>query len=761
MKAILFLLIFVITTTLIFSQRLIYPSLPSDEITGVHYLNDNEIIFVNDGGSIFKSFDGGLTWNLKKHFQGESLLSIKFVDSLNGFILPEKQPNTATIGLITTTDAGETWNLQPLSVTGIYDFLPLSNSISIKSTWDGKIQRLDNFYNNWSTVYELPKYTIIDPEFGEVEYSYGYISSIKKLSENELVALGVNKYAFSYNIIQDSLSFLLKSVDSGVTWDTLWIGLNSFAKFIDFATNRVGWLSNGKTIYKTIDGGQTWNEIDIGISYNSIIDLSAVDENILYVTLGVDLGKYQLIKSVDSGQNWEIRDINAKQSNKINFRDKNNGILYGSSLAITDNGGADWNIVHDPIMDKVISVDFVNKDTGIASGENGIYKTTDGGKSWKLKLSSGGSVKLLNNGTGWCVSYNIIHKTTDLGENWSEIKLSDKPQLYGGINYFDENLGIIYSVTEESKAGSRIYDRLFNYITKDGGISWEPIAADTNSRYGVFDKVKFTDSEHLFAISRTGLWLSKDTAKTWESIYDVDYFLGNISFDFYDSLFGVLTVSYYESYVTVDGGKNWKLFSKPVGNSPTDCKILGPDIWNEQRVLESGDNGKLLSYYFNSDGEITFSREVETFTKKNLNTIDVFVEDDFPYVWIGGGGFTFLFRQYEKIFTDVKTENNDIPSEFSLSQNYPNPFNPGTTISYSLPKSGFVQLIVYDMLGRKITDLVNKKQSAGNYEIVFDASELSSGIYFYRIAIVTESSGHSDGIKSVAFSTVKKLVLLK
>jgi len=85
---------------------------------------------------------------------------------------------------------------------------------------------------------------------------------------------------------------------------------------------------------------------------------------------------------------------------------------------------------------------------------------------------------------------------------------------------------------------------------------------------------------------------------------------------------------------------------------------------------------------------------------------------------------------------------------YSLSNNYPNPFNTSTTIKYSVPKIEFVTLKVYDVLGNEITTIVNKEYSAGNYEVEFDATSLSSGIYFYRI-------------QAGAFVETKKMVLIK
>lgn len=90
----------------------------------------------------------------------------------------------------------------------------------------------------------------------------------------------------------------------------------------------------------------------------------------------------------------------------------------------------------------------------------------------------------------------------------------------------------------------------------------------------------------------------------------------------------------------------------------------------------------------------------------------------------------------------------EIPKEFNLSQNYPNPFNPVTMIKFALPKASYVTLRVYDMLGREVAELVNGHKSAGQYIVDFDASSLTSGIYFYRL----ESNGFVD---------VKRMVVLK
>ncbi len=89
-----------------------------------------------------------------------------------------------------------------------------------------------------------------------------------------------------------------------------------------------------------------------------------------------------------------------------------------------------------------------------------------------------------------------------------------------------------------------------------------------------------------------------------------------------------------------------------------------------------------------------------------------------------------------------------VPKNYELSQNYPNPFNPTTTIRYSIPTSSSVTLKVFNMLGQEVMKLVDGQQKAGSYAVVFDASRLSSGVYFYQL-------------QTEAFSNVKKMMLLK
>ena len=109
------------------------------------------------------------------------------------------------------------------------------------------------------------------------------------------------------------------------------------------------------------------------------------------------------------------------------------------------------------------------------------------------------------------------------------------------------------------------------------------------------------------------------------------------------------------------------------------------------------------------------------------------------YMWIG---------DTNKVTTGIENGKKGQPNMFALYQNYPNPFNPSTTIEYSLAKAAKVDLSIYNVLGQKVATLVNSRQSAGIQQVVFDASKLSTGVYFYRI-------------QADDFVQVKKMLLMK
>ena len=115
----------------------------------------------------------------------------------------------------------------------------------------------------------------------------------------------------------------------------------------------------------------------------------------------------------------------------------------------------------------------------------------------------------------------------------------------------------------------------------------------------------------------------------------------------------------------------------------------------------------------------------------------------FAGTW-GGGVWR---RPLSEMITSVQHKS-EIPFHFRLEQNYPNPFNPSTIIKFAITSNQFVQLKIYDVLGREVASLVNEEKPSGSYEINFNAAQLSSGIYFYKM-------------QAGSFVQIKKMILLK
>jgi len=108
----------------------------------------------------------------------------------------------------------------------------------------------------------------------------------------------------------------------------------------------------------------------------------------------------------------------------------------------------------------------------------------------------------------------------------------------------------------------------------------------------------------------------------------------------------------------------------------------------------------------------------------------------------------FATIKYSQTPTGIDQTDYSLPEKYSLHQNYPNPFNPSTVIKYAVGSKQFVSLKIYDVLGNELATLVNEEKPAGNYEVNFNASKLSSGVYFYRI-------------QAGSFVETKKMILLK
>ena len=215
--------------------------------------------------------------------------------------------------------------------------------------------------------------------------------------------------------------------------------------------------------------------------------------------------------------------------------------------------------------------------------------------------------------------------------------------------------------------------------------------------------------------------------------------------------------------INPDGTEKWK-FSQILG-AYSNINLTAA-VGDNNVVYIGGTNTSYQSTFYainTSDGSVKWESNLDysptsPITIGNDGSI-IFGADDYLYVYnsectgLADSPWPKYRNGYRNtgfttVATSVKQIGSEIPQEFVLAQNYPNPFNPSTTISFAIPTQANVKLSVYNSIGEEVAKLLNENISAGNHQISFDASNLSSGLYFYRI-----SAG--------SFVDVKKMMLLK
>ena len=279
----------------------------------------------------------------------------------------------------------------------------------------------------------------------------------------------------------------------------------------------------------------------------------------------------------------------------------------------------------------------------------------------------------------------------------------------------------------------------------DNGNSWFQLPTFTTE--DLYEIVCASNTIEVFGTNVTA-FKSTDGGITWNqmNLYgEKNSNLQNGGPDVYTSFFlnadtGYVFGEFGTIFYTSDGGDQWTPGIVPNFERINTAYFISPDSG-----MVAGDHGKVR---FTVNGGATWVEDtsVTNLTSQNINHISII--DNSVAVIVGDSGTIIFTAQDSSALTSVNN-NSVIVTEYKLNQNYPNPFNPSTHIQYSIPQYGLVTIIVYDMLGDKVATLVDGYNPSGSYEVEFDASELTSGIYFYRINIGNE------------FKETKKMILLK
>jgi hypothetical protein len=368
-----------------------------------------------------------------------------------------------------------------------------------------------------------------------------------------------------------------------------------------------------------------------------------------------------------------------------------------------------------------------------SSGYPGYIRTTDGGNTWvcdSIPGAEGGfqsSMAAIDADTAYVAVFawhtsasRGIYKTTDGGTTWTKQNAYSSSQIGPSyIYFFDARNGVV--VGEPS---------LETYTTTNGGRDWNPVSmpaalggdgtwAAGPCIVGYGNRVWFTTDVRVFR--------STDRGYTWSaSAPEFGYFGWHPYLAFQDSNSGIHAATnadetHHVYRKTTDGGTTWSALSNPVLDDLAPRCVLHIPGTKETYVV-AGRRGFACTY----DGGNNW-RLIDTTAIFNIG----FLSDSVG--WADSYYSNAVFKYVgSRLITSAKDEI-VAPNSFQLTQNYPNPFNPSTAIKYELPNSSNVKLSVFDVLGREVTLLVNERKEAGVHEVKFDATNLSSGVYFYRL----------------------------
>ena len=186
-------------------------------------------------------------------------------------------------------------------------------------------------------------------------------------------------------------------------------------------------------------------------------------------------------------------------------------------------------------------------------------------------------------------------------------------------------------------------------------------------------------------------------------------------------------------------GNSWNV---PLANYNLQCKYAGTAKLESKSDSVQTSNDKLGNCYkFSHLVPCVDAGRINEWFAAGIGRVAFYDESE--------AGIREFTLAYTNVVTGVESNNNSrLVSNYKLAQNYPNPFNPTTTISYSIPKESFVTIKVFDPLGRLVETLVNETKQAGNYNVVFNADKLASGIYYYQLKVRN-------------YTETKKMILLK
>lgn len=682
-----------------------YPTV--NDVYDFHTFSTNNIIAVTYGISIGESmlsFDGGTTWSVQSAFPERPYRRLIFVNTQTGYAIgggPTDKP-------VKSTNGGLNWTSMSASIdTTKYGLDFINVSTGWMMGFGGFIQKTTDGGTTWFSQ-SNPSVTTKT------------IWCTDAIDANNVFASA-------------SDNTILRSTNGGAVFTllpTVFTPSTDDFRFIKFINSTTGFITGERQrMARTTNGGVSWDSV-YGNNTGSIV-IYQLDFN-PGNSIGLAVGTSgRILRTTNNGTSWDVITTSFTDDFfSVKFSDNNTVYIGGKNgriLKSTD-AGLTWNDMSRRIYSGTLNgVSFGNNNVGFVSGTTGfIGKTTNQGLTYTT-LNSGVTVELdnikaIDANTAYVVGdAGTILKTSNGGTNWVALTSGTTQDLLG-IDFLDAQTGFV------GGAASSVLK------TSNGGANWTPMAAPEADFLTWNMDFLNLNTGYICGSLNGKVYKTTNSGQTWTQQLNDGTMIGMYAISFVNDQTGFCAGGSGKTYKTTNGGTNW------IAGPTLGASIWGMDFANALNGIAVGGSGYT---YMTTDGGVTWNAPPRiTFNQLNA----VHFNDDGNYAWtVGNLG---LLLQYDNPLVNVTQSGTTIPEKFILEQNYPNPFNPSTVIQYQIPSAGFVSLIVYDMMGREVANLVNENQAAGSYSVSFNASKLSSGVYYYKI----ETGGFSD---------TKKMMLIK